>query len=221
MRMNVLLPVIALLSFCSPALAAKKPPEDGSAPTKVHKSGSQSAVSAKHRALRNARYRRHHGGSGGGFDPETGDGADFCGSMAMPATQLREISRGFSSYHAGIDLMAPKGSPIRAAAAGTVIYAGWYFAYGNIVDIQHADGVVTRYAHMTGFAPGIQAGEPVPADGIIGTVGATGRAHGTHVHFEVRINGRPVNPAAYLGLAGCSPQSRPEPLQEARAPEPK
>ena len=149
MRMNVLLPVIALLSFCSPALAAKKPPEDGSAPTKVHKSGSQSAVSAKHRALRNARYRRHHGGSGGGFDPETGDGADFCGSMAMPATQLREISRGFSSYHAGIDLMAPKGSPIRAAAAGTVIYAGWYFAYGNIVDIQHADGVVTRYAHMT------------------------------------------------------------------------
>jgi murein DD-endopeptidase MepM/ murein hydrolase activator NlpD len=59
----------------------------------------------------------------------------FCGRMLMPAVQLRVLSRGFSQYHSGVDLMAPYGSPIRAAAGGTVIYAGWYYAYGNIVDL--------------------------------------------------------------------------------------
>ncbi len=54
--------------------------------------------------------------------------------------------------------MAPYGSPIRAAAGGTVVYAGWYFAYGNIVDIRHADGLITRYGHMSEFAPGIAPG---------------------------------------------------------------
>ena len=63
--------------------------------------------------------------------------------MLMPPEQLHEISRGFGHGHTGIDLMAPYGSPIRAAAGGTVVYAGWYFAYGKIVDIRHADGLVT------------------------------------------------------------------------------
>lgn len=146
-------------------------------------------------------------------------GFGFCGSMVMPPAELREISRGFSRYHSGIDLMAPMGSPIRAAAGGTVMYAGWYFAYGNIVDIQHADGVISRYAHMSAFAPGVHSGTPVAAGGIIGAVGATGRAHGTHVHFEVRINGRPVDPRPYLGLAGCGGPPLPEPLEVAHAPE--
>lgn len=139
--------------------------------------------------------------------------------MAMPPLELRTISRGFSRGHVGIDLMAPRGSPIRAAAGGTVIYAGWYYAYGNIVDIQHADGVITRYAHMLRFAPGIGSGTPVAAGGIIGEVGATGRATGTHVHFEVRINGRAVDPRPYLGLSGCDNVPRAEPLEEAHAPE--
>src|SRR5579863_6124606 len=89
--------------------------------------------------------------------------ADFCGNMVMPAGALSSISRGFSSYHSGIDLAAPMGSTIRAAAAGTVIYAGWYSGYGNMVDIQHADGLVTRYAHMSAYAPGIGYGTPVQA----------------------------------------------------------
>ena len=71
----------------------------------------------------------------------------------MPAVQLHVLSRGFSQYHSGVDLTAPYGSPIRAAAGGTVVYVGWYYDYGNIVDIQHADGVLTRYAHMSAFAP--------------------------------------------------------------------
>jgi murein DD-endopeptidase MepM/ murein hydrolase activator NlpD len=76
------------------------------------------------------------------------EAADVCNSMRMPPAELRAISRGFGHGHSGIDLMAPMGSPILAAAGGSVVYAGWYFAYGRIVDIQHADGVITRYAHM-------------------------------------------------------------------------
>jgi murein DD-endopeptidase MepM/ murein hydrolase activator NlpD len=138
--------------------------------------------------------------------------------MLMPPQQLREISRGFGHGHTGVDLMAPYGSPIRAAAGGTVVYAGWYFEYGKIVDIRHSDNLVTRYAHMSAFAPGIAPGAPVAAGAVIGEVGMTGRAHGPHVHFEVRIDGHPVDPKPWLALAGC-PRGTPEPLEEARAPE--
>src|SRR5580692_8365064 len=144
----------------------------------------------------------------------------FCGRMLMPAVQLRELSRGFSAHHSGVDLMAPYGSPIRAAAGGTVVYAGWYYAYGNIVDIQHADGVVTRYAHMSTFAPGIARGTPVSAGEIIGKIGTTGRAHGAHVHFEMRINGHPVDPQPYLSAGTCPAPPTPPLVEEARAPDP-
>lgn len=144
----------------------------------------------------------------------------FCGGMMMPPAQLHEIARGFSRYHSGIDLMAPYGSPIRAAAAGTVIYAGWYFAYGKMVDIQHADGVITRYGHMSAFAPGIAPGTVVTAGEQIGQIGTTGRAHGAHVHFEVRIAGHAVDPKPYLALAPCINIPAPEPIEVAHAPDP-
>jgi murein DD-endopeptidase MepM/ murein hydrolase activator NlpD len=143
----------------------------------------------------------------------------FCGQMLMPAVQLRELSRGFSQYHSGVDLMAPYGSPIRAAAGGTVVYAGWYYAYGKIVDIQHTDGIITRYAHMSAFATGIARGAPVSAGQVIGQIGMTGRAHGAHVHFEVRIDGHAVDPKPYLGLGVCPLSPRLAPLEEARAPD--
>ncbi|MBN8925369.1 MAG: hypothetical protein BGO51_08720 [Rhodospirillales bacterium 69-11] len=145
--------------------------------------------------------------------------ATMCGAMRMPAAELREISRGFSRGHEGLDLMAAWGTPIRAADGGTVIYAGWYFAYGQIVDIRHADGVVTRYAHMSAFAPAIAPGEPVAAGQVIGRVGATGRAHGAHVHFEVRINGRAVDPKPFLALAPCVERPEEEALEVAMAPD--
>ncbi len=141
-----------------------------------------------------------------------------CNGMLMPPEHLREVSRGFGHGHTGIDLMAPLGSPIRAAAGGTVMYAGWYFDYGNIIDIRHTDGLITRYAHMSAFAPGISPGAPVAEGAVIGRVGMTGRAHGPHVHFEVRIDGKAVDPKPYLALAPCR-QPAPEPLQEARAPD--
>jgi murein DD-endopeptidase MepM/ murein hydrolase activator NlpD len=141
-----------------------------------------------------------------------------CRGMLMPPQQLREISRGFGHGHTGIDLMAPYGSPIRAAAGGTVIYAGWYFAYGKIIDIRHTDGLITRYAHLSEFAHGIAPGAPVAEGAVIGQVGMTGVAHGAHVHFEVRVDGHAVDPKPYLALAPCR-QTAPEPLEEARAPD--
>ena len=146
----------------------------------------------------------------------SGDAA--CSGMVMPPETLLYLSRGFGRGHTGVDLMAPMGSPIRSAAGGTVIYAGWYFAYGNIVDIRHADGLITRYAHMAAFAPGIAPGAHVAAGGIIGRVGMTGRAHGPHIHFEVRLDGHPVDPKPYLALAPCH-QPPPAPLEEARTPD--
>ena len=141
-----------------------------------------------------------------------------CHGMTMPPERLNYVSRGFARGHTGLDLMAPYGSPIRAAAGGTVAYVGWYFAYGNIVDIRHADGLTTRYAHMASFAPGIAAGAPVAAGALLGQVGATGRAQGPHVHFEVRIEGRAVDPRPYLALAPCR-QPFAEPVEEAHAPD--
>jgi murein DD-endopeptidase MepM/ murein hydrolase activator NlpD len=153
--------------------------------------------------------------------PLSAHAQNFCGGMGMPAAELKYISRGFGHGHTGLDMMAPEGSPIRAAAGGTVVYAGWYFAYGNIVDVQHADGVVTRYAHMSAFARGIAAGTPVAAGTVIGNVGHTGRAHGSHVHFEVRLNGHPVDPRPFLALAPCPSGPHATPIEEARAPEPR
>jgi murein DD-endopeptidase MepM/ murein hydrolase activator NlpD len=144
--------------------------------------------------------------------------ANFCGNMVMPASNLTAIARGFSSYHSGIDLDAPLGSTVRAAAAGTVIYAGWYSDYGNMIDVRHADGVVTRYAHLSSFVPDVGYGAAVTEGQVIGLVGRTGDATGNHVHFEVRINGYAVDPAPYIGLGRCVVQPPKVPLEEAYAP---
>jgi murein DD-endopeptidase MepM/ murein hydrolase activator NlpD len=141
-----------------------------------------------------------------------------CGSMLMPAAQLKTMSRGFSRYHAGVDLTAPYGSPVRAAAPGTVAFVGSYYAYGNMIDIRHDDGSVTRYAHLSKFAKGLHVGETVGMAEEIGKIGTSGNAHGAHLHFEVRVNGRAIDPAPFLALASC-PTGKGFSIEEARAPE--
>lgn len=139
-----------------------------------------------------------------------------CGEMVMPVAQLRAVGRGYSGRHGGIDLMAPHGSPVLAAAAGTVVYAARYYAYGNIIDISHADGSITRYAHLSRFSPGIRPGTVVAAGQVIGDVGATGNAHGYHLHFEVRYGGRPVDPKPFIHLADCRGIAPSAPLRAAQ-----
>ncbi len=140
-----------------------------------------------------------------------------CGSLLMPAGQLKQVSRGVTAHHAGLDLVAPHGSPLRAAAGGTVTMATSYFAYGLTVDIDHGNGVLTRYAHLAAFAPGIRPGAQVAPGQLLGQIGRTGRATTAHLHFEVRVNGRPVDPKPYLSLADCTPRTPTVRFDEARA----
>lgn len=98
--------------------------------------------------------------------------------------------------HDGIDIGAGMGTPIRAAAAGTIVRAGVLNGYGNVIVIEHGGGLSTLYAHQSRFAT--SAGDKVTAGQLIGYVGSTGFSTGPHLHFEVRVNGRPVDPMAYL-----------------------
>jgi murein DD-endopeptidase MepM/ murein hydrolase activator NlpD len=98
--------------------------------------------------------------------------------------------------HAGVDIAAPMGTPIHAAAAGTVALMGWVDGYGNYTCIAHGGALSTCYGHQSRF--GTSQGAHVSAGQVIGYVGCTGHCFGPHVHFETRINGTPVNPAGYL-----------------------
>ncbi len=138
--------------------------------------------------------------------------------MLMPASALKQVARGFTSYHSGIDLLAPYGSPVRAAATGRVIFSGSYFGYGNMVDLQHADGTVTRYAHLSSFARGAKMGQTLNVGDTLGNIGTSGHAHGAHLHFEVRLAGRAVDPKPFLAMANC-PTGPGLTIEEARAPE--
>jgi murein DD-endopeptidase MepM/ murein hydrolase activator NlpD len=98
--------------------------------------------------------------------------------------------------HAGIDIGVGYGTPIHAAATGRVVLAGWTGGYGNYTCIDHGGGLATCYAHQSSYA--VSAGAQVSQGQVIGYVGSTGHSFGAHLHFEVRINGNPVDPLGYL-----------------------
>jgi murein DD-endopeptidase MepM/ murein hydrolase activator NlpD len=98
--------------------------------------------------------------------------------------------------HEGIDIAAGLGTPIWAAAAGTVIHAGWLGGYGNLVVLDHGDGLATAYAHASAILVGV--GQQVAQGETVSLVGSTGNSSGPHLHFEVRVNGSAVDPLLYL-----------------------
>ena len=102
--------------------------------------------------------------------------------------------------HLGIDYAARRGTPIVAASSGTIIYAARMGAYGNLIKIRHKDGYETRYAHMKSFRRGMKRGKRVKKGQTIGYIGTTGRSTGPHLHFELRKNGRAINPAKRIQL---------------------
>jgi len=135
----------------------------------------------------------------------------------MPA-DMRMISSGFgyrrdpfnghAAMHTGLDFRGPIGSPIHAAADGRVSFVGMRQGYGKVVEVSHGNGLLTRYAHMSAWKA--RAGQQVEAGDVIGLIGSTGRSTGPHLHFEVRINDRAVNPRPFLETA-------PHVLEEVRA----
>lgn len=107
---------------------------------------------------------------------------------------------GQRAFHEGIDVMAGRGTPIHAAAGGVVVFSDFHPQYGNMIEIDHGNGLISRYAHASRRI--VKVGDVVLRGQKIGEVGSTGRATGTHLHFEVRQNGVPLNPSQFLRLAG-------------------
>lgn len=104
---------------------------------------------------------------------------------------------GRSAFHSGIDFRAAMGTEIHAAGAGKIIFAGRHGGYGNMIDIDHGDGIVTRYGHLSRIE--VRVGQMVNVGDAIGAVGSTGRSTGPHLHFEVRRDDQAVDPGLFLG----------------------
>jgi murein DD-endopeptidase MepM/ murein hydrolase activator NlpD len=143
-------------------------------------------------------------GSGGGgttvaptTPPTTTPTPVVGGSLLWPTSGVLTSPYGWrwGTMHQGIDIGAPSGTPIYAAAGGTVFFSGWMGGYGNLILIDHGDGRVTAYAHQSSLAV---SGGPVGRGQLIGYVGSTGDSTGPHLHFEVRVNGSAVDPMRYL-----------------------
>ncbi|MEL5991019.1 M23 family metallopeptidase [Microbacterium phosphatis] len=147
------------------------------------------------------------------------------GLFAWPVAGGGHITDRFAArggQHQGLDIAAAGGTPVGAAASGVVILSSEsYFGYGVAVMILHADGLVTLYGHLTHGSRAVAEGDWVEMGDAIGLVGNTGHSFGNHLHFEVRVNGRAVNPEPYLGGSDTRPVIRPwEPVAGAPAPRP-
>ncbi len=101
-----------------------------------------------------------------------------------------------TTYHEGLDIAVPEGTPIRAAKGGTVVIAAYTGGYGNYTCIDHGGGLSTCYGHQSGYA--VSAGQSVDQGQVIGYSGNTGASTGPHLHFEVRVNGAAQDPLGYL-----------------------
>ena len=168
---------------------------------------------AAEEAAKNAAHNANSGGNSGGSGGNSGGGGSSGGGSATSLSNLQwpvpsctlitsrfgyrvAPTTGASTYHGGLDIGAGMGASIVAAGAGDVIYAGANGGYGNCVMIDHGNGVVTVYAHMSSI--GVSYGQYVTAGQYVGAVGSTGVSTGPHCHFEIRINGAQTDPAAYF-----------------------
>jgi len=129
-----------------------------------------------------------------GASDSTPSSAGLIGPVSGPV--VSPFGYRWGRLHAGIDIAVPYGTPIHAAAAGTVVLAGWVGGYGNYTCIDHGGGMASCYAHQSSFA--VSQGAQVGQGQVIGYIGCTGHCYGPHLHFEVRINGTPVDPLGYL-----------------------
>jgi murein DD-endopeptidase MepM/ murein hydrolase activator NlpD len=170
--------------------------------------GHLAALEREQDAVRAQLAQASAGGGGGGGGASGGGGA----APAAPAGPVRQGSGSFiwpvngsftspfgmrwGRLHAGIDIGAAEGTPIRAADSGRVVLAAYTGGYGNYTCISHSSSLSTCYGHQSRYAT--RAGASVSRGDVIGYVGNTGNSYGAHLHFEVRVNGTPVDPMGYL-----------------------
>jgi murein DD-endopeptidase MepM/ murein hydrolase activator NlpD len=107
--------------------------------------------------------------------------------------------RAFGRFHSGIDIGAKPETPCRIVAAGTVVFAGWQNGYGKTIIVEHGDRIHTLYGHLSRLV--VSRGQRVKQGAVVGLTGTTGRASGPHLHYEILVNGRPVDPGPYLAAA--------------------
>ena len=146
------------------------------------------------------------------YDPS---GRSLATAFLRAPLQFRRISSTFGNrrhpvlgrmrLHKGTDYAASSGTPVRSVGDGTVVKANYNASYGNVIDVRHPNGYVTRYAHLKGFAQGVRSGARVSMGQTIGYVGSTGMSTGPHLHFEVLVNGSPRNPSSALRLTDGTP----------------
>ncbi|MBI5236685.1 MAG: M23 family metallopeptidase [Deltaproteobacteria bacterium] len=153
-------------------------------------------------------YFEDSAGKGGYYDDM---GRGLARSLLKSPLRYRRISSYFTKKrfhpilkkfrpHHGIDYSAPTGTPVEAAGGGKVVYSGWKSGYGNYVEIKHNNGYVTAYGHFSKIKQGVRSGAKVDQGDIIGYVGSTGISTGPHLHYEIRVNGRLVNPLGIKSL---------------------
>ena len=121
--------------------------------------------------------------------PTHGGLTSFFGSRSDPLT-------GEPAYHSGIDISAEKGQPVYATADGIVQSTGYTGDYGNLIVLKHAFGLSTRYGHLSGYH--VKPGDTVKRGDVIGYIGSTGRSTGSHLHYEILVNGQLMNPLQLL-----------------------
>ncbi|HEY4408347.1 MAG TPA: peptidoglycan DD-metalloendopeptidase family protein [Acidimicrobiia bacterium] len=154
-------------------------------------------IAQRQAALEAARRARAAVGNGLSRLPSTGDGVSPSGFVwPLQGVLTSGFGPRWGRMHTGIDIAAPAGTPIHAAKAGEVIYAGWLNGYGNTVIVDHGDGIATLYGHQSRL--GSAEGQQLNQGDVLGFVGSTGHSTGNHCHFEIRINTKPVNPRPYL-----------------------
>lgn len=175
----------ACLIFCSPAHAGDTGPNSG-----------EVSADASFKALFNAWT------GGDTASPRT---SSISVPSQRPVESFRYTSpfgtridpfRGNSSFHSGIDLAAPVGTPVHASADAQVTRAEFASGYGNLVVLDHGGGIETRYGHLSRIVA--RPGQQVHRGDLIGLVGSTGRSTGSHLHYEVRLSSQPINPLAFM-----------------------
>ena len=144
--------------------------------------------------------QRRAAGLAGVIPPPSSNGGSFSwpvsGTITSPYGWRSNPFGGAPDFHPGLDIAAPMGTTVTAAASGTVILAQWYGGYGNFIMIDHGNGVASGYGHLSAIY--VSNGQQVQKGQAIGAVGSTGHSTGPHLHFEVRVNGKTVDPAPRL-----------------------